>query len=147
MYPKVEVDLQELHKLGGLHATYDEVAAWFQIAPRTVRNRMVSNDQYDFQGRRLTFREIFDEGKAKGNVSLRRKQMELALSGDRVMLIWLGKQILGQRDAVETRLADPDGSPFTIRIVRVVTENGQVIREEEGPTVSQVNGSARQIPA
>ena len=30
---------------------------------------------------------------------LREKQMELALGGDRQMLIWLGKSVLGQRPA------------------------------------------------
>jgi len=44
-----------------------------------------------------------------GCANLRRKQMELALKGDRVMLIWLGKQELGQveRSEVMTRELPP----------------------------------------
>ena len=29
-------------------------------------------------------------------MSIRRKQYELAMAGDKTMLIWLGKQLLGQ---------------------------------------------------
>jgi hypothetical protein len=36
-------------------------------------------------------------GEARACIALRRKQMELALKGDRTMLIWLGKQRLGQQ--------------------------------------------------
>ncbi|MGI5832144.1 MAG: hypothetical protein ACOX6D_06375 [Thermoguttaceae bacterium] len=37
---------------------------------------------------------------------LREKQLELALDGDRQMLIWLGKSVLGQRPAT-ARGSDP----------------------------------------
>lgn len=36
------------------------------------------------------------------NQSLRKKQLQIALKGNVVMLIWLGKQYLGQVDKVNT---------------------------------------------
>jgi hypothetical protein len=36
--------------------------------------------------------------------SLRRKQLQVAMSGSVPMLIWLGKQLLGQTDRQETRI-------------------------------------------
>lgn len=42
--------------------------------------------------------DLLDEGKARGRVKLRRAQMEKALEGNPTMLIWLGKQLLGQSD-------------------------------------------------
>ena len=45
-----------------------------------------------------TFAEAFDQKRQKGHTSLRHKQYELAVAGDKTMLIWLGKQWLGQTE-------------------------------------------------
>jgi len=37
-----------------------------------------------------------------GKLSLRRKQVELAVEGNPTMRIWLGKQYMGQKDKHET---------------------------------------------
>jgi hypothetical protein len=37
---------------------------------------------------------------------LRRRHHELAMEGDRTMLIWLGRQRLGQGDKVDSRVED-----------------------------------------
>jgi len=42
------------------------------------------------------------KGKSDIRMRLRRKQLDMALKGDRTMLIWLGKQLLGQRDEQRT---------------------------------------------
>ena len=42
------------------------------------------------------------KGKDKGRMSLRRLQFEKAQTGNTTMLIWLGKQMLGQKDKIET---------------------------------------------
>lgn len=47
---------------------------------------------------RLTFKEYYAQKSVAGVASLRRKQFELAQAGDRTMLIWLGKQRLGQSE-------------------------------------------------
>jgi hypothetical protein len=44
------------------------------------------------------FRDIIQKNKLETNQRLRRAQLKLALNGDRSMLIWLGKNILGQSD-------------------------------------------------
>jgi len=43
-------------------------------------------------------RQALDQGRAQLQKSLRRKQLEMARRGSVPMLIWLGKQYLGQRD-------------------------------------------------
>jgi len=45
-----------------------------------------------------TFSEYWEEKAAGGRKSLRRKQWDVAQSGDKTLLIWLGKQYLGQTD-------------------------------------------------
>jgi hypothetical protein len=47
---------------------------------------------------------------AGGKRSLRHKQFQLAMKGDRTMLIWLGKQYLGQAEKHE--LSGPGGAPI-----------------------------------
>ena len=44
-------------------------------------------------------KDLMADGKARGRVKLRRAQMDKALEGNPTMLIWLGKQMLGQSDA------------------------------------------------
>jgi len=45
------------------------------------------------------FRDIITKGRLETKQRLRAAQLKLALNGDRSMLIWLGKNILGQSDA------------------------------------------------
>jgi len=47
------------------------------------------------------FMDVIEQGRAQGKQSLRRVQFDKALQGDTKMLIWLGKQVLKQRDQVD----------------------------------------------
>jgi hypothetical protein len=58
------------------------------------------------------FNQVFAEKRGMGTVSLRRKQMQLALAGDRTLLIWLGKQYLKQADKQEH--SGPDGGAIPV---------------------------------
>jgi DNA-binding CsgD family transcriptional regulator len=51
-------------------------------------------------------KDLIDAGKSHGKVKLRRVQMAKALEGNPTMLIWLGKQMLGQS---ENPVSDEDG--------------------------------------
>jgi hypothetical protein len=97
----IEIDLDELEKLCGLHATQADIAGWFNVSLSTIEKRAASRDLLDFNGTKTTFREIMERGSAKGRVSLRRLQMKAAESGNSTMLVWLGKQLLGQKDQVK----------------------------------------------
>jgi hypothetical protein len=56
------------------------------------------------------YKEEMKTGKLKAKAGLRRKQFELAMQGNVTMLIWLGKNMLGQSDKLETHAND---KPFT----------------------------------
>lgn len=68
--------------------SYDEIAAYFGCHQDTVR-RLVKHEPYQ---------AIWQSALAGGRAIVRSKQLELAQQGDVKMLIWLGKQYLGQRD-------------------------------------------------
>jgi len=56
------------------------------------------------------FEKAIKEGHEHMRSSLRRKQFTLAMEGNPTMLVWLGKQYLGQRDNLE--LTGAQGGPI-----------------------------------
>jgi hypothetical protein len=50
---------------------------------------------------RDNFSDIIQRGQEEGKASLRRMQYQAAVKGNVVMMIWLGKQLLGQRDRAD----------------------------------------------
>lgn len=53
----------------------------------------------------MNFSSYLTSKKAKGNSLLRAKQYEIAMSGDKTMLVWLGKNRLEQSDKIEKKLS------------------------------------------
>lgn len=83
--PEIPIDPDQVSKLAQLGCKVSEIADFFGVSRDTIERR---------------FREEIVEGRAKLRVSLRRLQIEKAMEGNVVMLIWLGKQELGQVDSV-----------------------------------------------
>jgi hypothetical protein len=50
------------------------------------------------------FSEVIESGRVMMRQSLKRKQYQMAMEGDRTMLIWLGKQYLGQTEKIDKRI-------------------------------------------
>jgi hypothetical protein len=92
--PKLRFDLDAVRKLGVLGCTAAEMAAFLGCSQRTVETNL-SDKEGNFCG-------AYKKGLAVTQISLRRKQLQLALlKGDVTMLIWLGKQMLGQQNRFE----------------------------------------------
>jgi len=47
---------------------------------------------------RTDFNEVYKKALAEGKIELRKYQFEAAASGNATMLVWLGKQYLGQKE-------------------------------------------------
>ena len=60
-------------------------------------------------------RESFEDGAAQGRMSLRRAQLNIALKGNPTMLIWAGKQLLGQSDKQQLQHTGANGGPMEYR--------------------------------
>lgn len=54
-------------------------------------------------------------GRDLGRVELRARQYAAAMQGDKNLLVWLGKQTLGQADKVSQEVSGPGGSPIEHR--------------------------------
>jgi hypothetical protein len=101
----IEIDYDQLEGLAAIQCTDEEMAAVLRISVDTFTRR--KQDDPEFQTR-------LAEGKARGRQSLRRVQWEAAQEGNATMMIWLGKQTLGQKDRAE--LTGAEGGPMKVQI-------------------------------
>lgn len=92
--PRIEIDVEEFKKLCTMQATLEEIAGWFDCSADTIENFC----KREFK---TTFSDAFKRFSAGGKISLRRKQFHVAMDGNATMLIFLGKQYLGQSDKVD----------------------------------------------
>jgi hypothetical protein len=77
------IDPVEVEKLASIGMKNSEISDWLGIDDSTLN---------------YNFKQQLTKGRLKLNQSLRQAQIRLALSGNATMLIWLGKNILGQSE-------------------------------------------------
>ena len=103
--PFKELDPEQLRTLAALGCTYEEIGAVLKVSADTLSRR---------------YAEPIKQGRENGKASLRRLQWQSANKGSVAMLIWLGKQWLGQKERSETELTGKDGAPMQVSGVLVV---------------------------
>jgi hypothetical protein len=92
--PRIEIsdeDFAKIVSLAEINATQDEICAIWRISEDTLDRRLKERGY-------LNFADFYREHGAKGKISLRRLQFKAAEEGNVPMLIWLGKNLLGQSD-------------------------------------------------
>ena len=57
---------------------------------------------------------LLKKGRVTLKISLRRAQLERAMAGSDTMLIWLGKNILGQHDRIAQTISGEEHKPLVI---------------------------------
>ena len=82
--PRLNIDVDEVRKLASLGCALQDIADWFGCHKNTISAKR--------------FCDALKLGRAQMHVSLRRAQFKAAMDGSPALLIWLGKQYLGQRD-------------------------------------------------
>jgi hypothetical protein len=86
--PLIKIDPATVGTLAGIGCSNKEIAAVVGCSVDTLADR---------------FSMEIEKGKENGKTRLRKKQFELALGGNVALLIWLGKQMLGQAEKVEAK--------------------------------------------
>jgi hypothetical protein len=99
--PPKEIDQTQFEKLCALQCTIDEFCCYFEVDDMTL-------NAWCKRTYNKSFSEIFRVKKGSGKISLRRKQFEVALAGNPTMLIWLGKNMLGQAEKSEVEVKSED---------------------------------------
>lgn len=101
---RIDIDLKQVERLAEIGCTDQEIAHVLGVSEAHIQRRA---------------RDALDRGRANLRRSLRRKQLELARKGSVPMLIWLGKQYLGQRDRQDVSYTKEE-----LKVVeRIVTES------------------------
>lgn len=107
--PKVTIDWNQVGKMLEAGATAEGIAATIGCDRDTLYNRCKTDLKTDYSA-------FSQQKKAKGDELLKTKQFQIAMSGDKTMLIWLGKQRLGQSDKQQT---EHSGSiDLTTRVIK-----------------------------
>jgi hypothetical protein len=130
--PLIEIDESMLEGLASIGCTVEELGLVLGCSPDTLQRRYAA---------------VLKKGRMMGLVSLRRMQFQAAREGNITMMIWLGKQLLGQKDKLEDSTRNLDridaliaaimlsGSMHESKDAEIETE-GQDKPEESEPSVN-----------
>ena len=99
--PTKKIDKAEFEKLCGLFCTLTDISAFFDCSEDTI-------ERWCKKTYKMGFAEIYKKCSSIGKASLRRWQFQAAAKGNTAMLIFLGKNYLGQADNVHVE-ANADG--------------------------------------
>jgi hypothetical protein len=109
--PRKKVDIEQVQKLASLGCTTLEIAYVVGCSADTLDRRFAGE---------------LAKGRAEGKTTLRRRQWEAAMSGNTAMMIFLGKNMLGQADRADVTTAGGRvGAPTGIVTVLELPDNGR----------------------
>ena len=111
--PKWKPNYEEVEKLYAQMCTDQDIADWFGVSRKTVE-RHNQNDE--------KFQSAKTKGMAHAKISIRGEQFKVAKKGNVSMLIWLGKQYLGQKEKQEVDHQSSDGSMTPTEIRRIIVD-------------------------
>ena len=95
---KYKIDTDKVEQLASFGCTNTEIASFFNCTEHIIRK---------------SYAENLTKGRAESKLRLRQMQWKAAEKGNVAMLIWLGKQILGQVEKSEVKWENPvDGVEF-----------------------------------
>ena len=113
--PRKELDENLIESLASIGCTNEEIAGIAGCTEKTL-----AGNYYD----------LLKKGRNAAKMSLRRKQFQLAQTGDRTMLIWLGKQMLGQSEKVKQVTSTEEIKEYNPRYLEALRRAGMVMHDE-----------------
>ncbi len=90
------IDAEQLRELAFIHCSVADMADIIGCSVDVLKKH---------------YSDAINRARAEGRADLRRRQYAMAMVNP-VMSVWLGKQLLGQRDRTDVRVGNPDGSAF-----------------------------------
>ena len=108
--PRVEIDKRTFENLCLIQCTIKEICSIFECDHKTLEAWC----KREYKGK--TFSQVFSEKRCRGFISLRRAQFQKAIDGkNTAMLIFLGKNWLGQSDKQDVKLLGSTENPLEIK--------------------------------
>lgn len=111
-----EGDRKQFKNLCSIFCTRQEICVVMGVSEKTL-NRLVNKYFHNEvapdkpKSEKITFEDAFEYFSGTGRASLRREQFNLAMAGDKQMLMWLGKQYLQQADRTEVKQETTKAKP------------------------------------
>jgi len=99
--PRIEIKQEHFQSLCGIQCTLEEIASFFRCSEDTI-------ERWCKRELKMSFADAYKRYSAGGKISLRRWQFRSAENGNTSMLIWLGKQYLGQKDQQDITVSRND---------------------------------------
>ncbi len=124
--PRKEIDWNDVDNLCRFHAPANEIADYISVTMFAISYDTLDRRAQEEHG--MTFAEyVRQKSISFGKCRLRQLQWEAAEKGNVTMLIWLGKQMLDQRDQQALQVAGPDGKApiFEVIIPTMGSGNGR----------------------
>jgi len=116
MKPMTEKELEQLINMIRIQCTRDEICDILNMSDTTLNRRIKEQGIEGVDN----FEALYKKHQGEGKASLRRAQWKAAQDGNPTMLVWLGKQMLGQKDKQE--LSGPDGGAIPVEIKRTIVD-------------------------
>lgn len=101
--PPIKIDEEKLKLLAQVGCTQEEIAAALGCSVDTLKRN---------------YAESIKTGALLFKVSVRREQFRLLKAGNATMGVWLGKQVLGQRD--QLRIGSEEDAPLRVNALREI---------------------------
>ena len=102
--PRKEIDGRKVTQLAKIGCTVEEIASVMDCSKDTLERR---------------FAALIKRGKECFKMSLRRLQFKAAKEGNATMLVWLGKNVLGQKDVQALEHSGPEGKAIQVESIDV----------------------------
>jgi hypothetical protein len=99
------IDVEKCIRMAEWGSSFEEIAAMEGVSQRTLMRKMEKDPK---------LRDLMHMGRERGKAKLRGVGFNKALQGDTTMLIWKGKQMLGERDNLA--LTGANGGPLELRM-------------------------------
>lgn len=137
--PRIEIDTDLLMSLAKVGCTYEEIAGVFADIGTAISTDTLKRN----------FADYIEKGRFAGKASLRRKQWQKAVTdGNVTMLIWLGKQELGQRDRSDIKHTAGLGiADLLDDVPEDEEEDDEGPRSRVRPDVPLARGNRQELPA
>lgn len=114
--PMSDKEFEQLVSMIRIQCTRDEICDILNMSETTLNRRIKEQGIEGVDN----FEALYKKHQGEGKASLRRAQWKAAQDGNPTMLVWLGKQMLGQKDKQE--LSGPDGGAIPIEIKRTIVD-------------------------
>lgn len=106
---EIQVDWTRLNQYLELGARLIDCAEFLNVSEDKIQDQIKK-----YHG--MKFMEYRDKKMAKMRLRVMQKQFDVAMQGNVAMLIWLGKQILGQTEKIEQQNVDTQPQKLIIKI-------------------------------